>query len=62
MRWVVIIGAGIFFHGCAAKKPALAIPRECITRIELTKPCDPKPDGIHAICVYEVTYSCVKAR
>ena len=43
-----------------AKPAGLVIPRECIGKVRLVKPCDPRPDGMHAICVYEVTYSCVK--
>lgn len=52
----------IVLVGCSAPKKRLAIPPGCIKKIEPIqgKPCEPQADGIHAICIFRITYSCVQ--
>lgn len=45
--------------GCAEQKHVV-IPRRCIQKVEVSKPCEPEPDGVHADCQIRVTYTCVK--
>jgi hypothetical protein len=51
----------LLMSGCAApKKRPIAVG--CISRIEIIKgkPCEPEKDGIHADCLFRVTYGCIR--